>query len=73
MKIVLVSLDQAWENKNENQLKICKELQLIGAYHPDLIVFPEMTLTGFTMNSLEFAECKEKSPTVHFFLNMQRK
>lgn len=39
MKIVLVSLDQAWENKNENQLKICKELQLIGAYHPDLIVF----------------------------------
>ena len=49
MKIVLVSLDQAWENKNENQLKICKELQLIGAYHPDLIVFPEMTLTGFTI------------------------
>lgn len=73
MKIVLVSLDQAWENKNENQLKICKELQLIGAYHPDLIVFPEMTLTGFTMNSLEFAECKEKSPTVHFFSEYAKK
>lgn len=73
MKVVLVSLDQVWENKEENQLKIQKELQLICTSHPDLIIFPEMTLTGFTMESLRFAERKEGSQTIQFFSQWAKK
>jgi sialic acid synthase SpsE len=52
MKIALVSLNQKWEDKSANLLR-CKDLtekaKLLGA---ELIIFPEMTLTGFSMNTL---------------------
>ena len=55
MKIGLVQYNPVWENKEKNREKIeilirnCKESH-------SLIIFPEMTLTGFTMKSDEFAE-----------------
>ena len=55
MKIGLVQYNPVWENKEENKSKI---LNLVSANREDvsLMVFPEMTLTGFTMKSKEFAE-----------------
>ena len=53
MKIALVSLNQSWENKAENKQKVEKTLNLITEHCSDinLVVYPEMTLTGFTMES----------------------
>lgn len=54
MKLIFVQYNPDWENKLSNQKKI--EQLLSQAEKADLIVFPEMTLTGFTMKSNDFAE-----------------
>ncbi len=55
MKIGLVQYNPVWENKEENKRKI---LNLVSSNLVDvsLLIFPEMTLTGFTMKSSEFGE-----------------
>ena len=50
MKVALVSLNQVWEDKNSNRLKVSNCLQTIISRSIDLVIFPEMTLTGFTMH-----------------------
>lgn len=55
MKIGLVQYCPVWENIEENILKIEQLLTSIKSNF-DLLIFPEMTLTGFTMNSEKFAE-----------------
>ncbi len=54
MKIALVQYSPVWENVRENISKIDKLLESFN--DETLLVFPEMTLTGFTMNSGNFAE-----------------
>ena len=58
MKIALVSLNQSWENKAENKQKVADTLALIKEHcaDTDLVVYPEMTLTGFTMESQKIKE-----------------
>lgn len=72
MKIALASLDQKWEDKNAN-LERCEELtekaKLLGA---ELIIFPEMTLTGFSMNTSYSAESANKSPSVNAFSRLAK-
>jgi omega-amidase len=55
MKIGLVQYNPKWESKEENKKKI---RELIKRYFEKstLIVFPEMTLTGFTMKPKKFGE-----------------
>lgn len=55
MKIGLVQYNPIWENKEANKGKLA---QLISALDEEvsLLVFPEMTLTGFSMKSAELAE-----------------
>ncbi|MCW8810436.1 MAG: carbon-nitrogen family hydrolase [Ignavibacteriaceae bacterium] len=54
MKIALVQYNPKWEDKESNKKKI---LQLVNEIKEvELIVFPEMSLTGFTMKSKEMAE-----------------
>jgi predicted amidohydrolase len=55
MKIGLVQYSPVWEDKEANKQKI-SELLNAKETDVDLLIFPEMTLTGFTMNSDEFAE-----------------
>jgi predicted amidohydrolase len=67
MKIALVSLNQKWEDKYSN-LASCETLiRKASAFQPDLIVFPEMTLTGFSMNTRETAEMADTSQSVEAF------
>jgi predicted amidohydrolase len=67
MRISLVSLDQKWEDKAHN-LDRCRELAgRASKLKSELIVFPEMTLTGFTMNTTLSAEDPENSPSVAAF------
>ena len=55
MKIGLVQYSPVWEDKESNKEKISVLLDAIKT-EIDLLIFPEMTLTGFTMKSDEFAE-----------------
>ena len=54
LKIGLVQYSPVWENKTSNIGKIKKLVE--NNFDVDLLVFPEMTLTGFTMKSDDFAE-----------------
>ncbi len=67
MKVALISLDQKWEDKAYNQ-KRCAELAgRASALGAELVVFPEMTLTGFTMNTHMVAEPADASESVRAF------
>ena len=67
MKIALVSLNQLWEDKSSNINQISRLMLEIIKEGPDLVVFPEMTLTGFTMNGKDLAEKFENSATLNYF------
>jgi predicted amidohydrolase len=54
MKIALVQYNPVWEDKEANKKKILSLVK--GSKDVELFIFPEMTLTGFTMKSDEFAE-----------------
>ena len=54
MKIALVQYSPAWEDKEINKKKILSLIQDITGV--ELFIFPEMTLTGFTMKSEEMSE-----------------
>lgn len=67
MLIALASLNQHWEDKSRN-LASCKELLYKAkSYNAELIIFPEMTLTGFSTNIGITAEEEEASSTVKSF------
>ncbi|HFU75479.1 MAG TPA: carbon-nitrogen family hydrolase [Arcobacter sp.] len=67
MKIALVSLDQIWENKEEN-LKACEEYcKKASKAKSNLIIFPEMTLTGFSMDTETNGENEKDSLTIRAF------
>lgn len=55
MKIGLFQYSPVWESKEESKTKI-KALLESSSFKGELLIFPEMTLTGFTMNPVPFAE-----------------
>lgn len=54
MKIALVQYNPAWEDKKANQEKVLSMIKNIEGV--ELFIFPEMSLTGFTMKSKEMSE-----------------
>lgn len=55
LKVGLVQYDPVWEDRKENMKKI--DYMMSDGYNQvDLLVFPEMTLTGFTMKAEKFNE-----------------
>jgi omega-amidase len=67
MKIAMVSLDQYWEDKAKNYslcLKYIKDASEKGA---ELVIFPEMTLTGFSTNIGLISEGVNTSETIRKF------
>jgi omega-amidase len=72
MLVALTSINQIWENKEAN-LDICKELfSRSKKYGVDLIIFPEMTLTGFSTNISVTSENKEASSTLESFAELSK-
>lgn len=55
MKVALVQYNPVWESKEENIQKI-NNLFKRDFKETDLLIFPEMTLTGFTMEAEKFSE-----------------
>jgi omega-amidase len=69
LKIGLIQYSPAWEDKTASEQQITA---LMKDSHPvDLLIFPEMTLTGFTMQSGEFAEDLQGA-TFQFFSSMAK-
>lgn len=73
MKIILISLNQAWEDQKSNREKVVSCLDSVKEQQADWVIFPEMTLTGFTMNARKYAEALECSPTIRFFAECAQK
>jgi len=55
MKIGLLQYNPIWEDKESNKQKILSFVEK-AEDKIDLLILPEMSLTGFTMNSEQFAE-----------------
>lgn len=71
LKIALVQFSPEWEEP-ENNILALNEIFENQLGNEDLVIFPEMTLTGFTMNSKKFAEEMDGSGT-KFFISASRK
>ena len=73
MKIALSMMNQAWEDKEAN-IKICNELmESSSRYGAEILIFPEMTLTGFTMSTQSVGEELNNSKSVKVFAEMAAK
>ncbi len=72
VKIALVSLNQVWEDKKAN-LYLCEEyIKEASLMKLDLIIFPEMTLTGFSINIKKIAEDKNSAETIKTFQDLAK-
>ena len=73
MRIGLTQMDIVWENKLANQKKAEHLISQAAKQDVQILVFPEMTLTGFTMNTQIAGEEMLFSPTISFFKEMSKK
>lgn len=73
MQIALVSLNQVWEDKKANLILCEQYIQKASQSYADLIVFPEMTLTGFSNNIELISEEFERSQTIQEFSLLAKK
>ena len=70
MRLALISLDQAWEDKACNTQACRAFLQRAKTQGVELVIFPEMTLTAFSMNTQNTAEEAVTSATVRLFQDL---
>ncbi len=64
MKIALGQLDMVWEDKKASLVKAEQMVRMAAQGQADMILFPEMSLTGFSMNLHAVAEKGESSGSV---------
>jgi len=72
MRICAAQYDIIWENKHDNMLKCEAFFEKASALACDVIVFPELSLTGFTLDT-SFAEPSADSKTIDFFAESSKK
>ncbi len=72
MRLGLVSLDQRWEDKSANQQRCAMLAAESMRLRCDMVVFPEMTLTGFSMNVGKTMEDIHSSATLAWFGKLAR-
>ena len=73
MKIATVSLNQIWKDKNSNLKNSTKYIKLASKNKVDLIIFPEMTLTGFSTDVNVISETFKDSFTILSFQTLAKK
>lgn len=71
MKAALFQFSPEFENKENNIIRL-KELLDSKLTDEDLVIFPEMTLTGYTMNTSGFSE-ELDGTGISFFISEARK
>lgn len=67
MRVALISLNQAWEDKARNTQAVRAFVERAKAQGAELVIFPEMTLTAFSMNIQNTSEDASTSATVRLF------
>lgn len=70
MKLCIVQSDIVWENKPANRSRCRTAMETAAEQGAQLVVFPELSLTGFTMNSV-LAEPPDGN-TVQYFNDISR-
>jgi predicted amidohydrolase len=65
MKIALTDMDIVWEDKETNKSRCIPMIREAAERGAELILFPEMTLTGFSMNVEKI--CDKENETISFF------
>lgn len=76
LRVGVTELDIGFENREAAKKRCIEVMEEASANGVELLVFPEMTLTGFTMRPWLHAEywCGDKVPdTVSFFMENSRK
>lgn len=71
MKIAICQFAPSWENIEKSTTRIDRLITSLPS-DSDLLVFPEMSLTGFTMKSSEYAEELDGLSTM-YFINLSKK
>jgi omega-amidase len=69
MRIAIVSLDSVWEDKQANLIAVENIIKSIGN-NAEYVIFPEMTLTGFSVANLTLAEDVESSDSIKYIQNL---
>ncbi len=64
MRVALGQLDMVWEDKEQSMRRAEKMTAKAASGGCDIIIFPEMSFTGFSMNIDKIAEKESDSPTV---------
>jgi predicted amidohydrolase len=73
MKIAIGQINMGFEEK-EKAMELCSQLMVeAGEKDADLVVFPEMTLTGFTMHPDTHGEERKSSKSITFFQEEAKK
>src|SRR3990170_6518309 len=67
MRVALVSLNQVWENKDINIQACRKFIHRAKKLNVELVIFPEMTLTAFSLNICLTSEDSASSKTEELF------
>jgi len=70
MLIALVSLDQRWLDKEVNFARCVELVRVATEQGCALVVFPEMTLTGYSLDMPSIAESADDSLTMRRFLEL---
>src|SRR4030042_2082644 len=71
MKAALIQYSPTWEQPEENILKL-NDILNEQLSDEDIIIFPEMTLTGFTMEAKKFSE-EWDGIGIKYFINIAKK
>ncbi len=70
MEVALTDMDIVWEDKKANQAQCQAMIREAASEGADLIVFPEMTLTGFSFDVNKVKD--EKDETIAFFSRLAK-
>jgi omega-amidase len=73
LKVALVQTQQYWEDKNANFVHFDALLEAEIHEAIDVLIFPEMFHTGFTMNAKELAESMDNSPGLDWLSSKSKK
>ena len=73
MKLALAQIDMGFESV-ESAMELCRTLLTeAGKKQADFVIFPEMTLTGFTLNPEQYGEDRANSRSIAFFREEAKK
>lgn len=73
MRVALVSLDQRWQDKDANAARCSHFVSAAAAHGASVVVFPEMTLTGYSLDMETVAEAVDVSASLRQFEMIARK